>query len=68
MPEKESEVWQEDYFKDLPEMKPINERVIKNIRKNIYKFSGSTRVAMGLIWSTKKWEKFRKKILNTPLP
>ncbi len=68
MPEKKLEVWQEDFFKDIPYMGPIDKKFTRNVLKNIFKFSGSVRVSMGLIWTNKEWEKFRKRVLSKPLP
>ena len=33
-----------------------------------FKHRGSVRIAMGLFYTPEEWEKFRTKVLETPLP
>ncbi len=53
---------------DYPEMREVTEEMQIQAKKNSHRFRGSVRVANGMFRTTKEYEKWRKKVLKTPLP
>ena len=60
--------WDEVVFEDIPEPGPITEDVVKKVKVDSNKYRGSVRMASGRIWIDEEFEKYRREILNRPLP
>jgi len=53
---------------DFPDFIPVTQETIETTKRLSNKFRGSVRYATGRIWETKKYEEYRKKVIETPLP
>ena len=60
--------WREVVSCDFPSAKPISKTTIRLALNEGRRFRGSMRVATGRIWTDRAFERFRTKVLNTPLP
>lgn len=59
--------WDELLETDFPDIK-FTKETVKSAMKNSARYRGSVRFSLGLFWTDDEYEKYRKKVLNTPLP
>lgn len=60
--------WKELINVDFPQLGEITEETRLFTIKNALKFRGNVRISLGKFLTDSKYEQYRNKILNTPLP
>jgi hypothetical protein len=60
--------WNQVVYCDFPADKPVDRAAIDMTKNQSYRFRGSMRISTGRIWVNSEFEKYRRRILNTPLP
>jgi hypothetical protein len=60
--------WRDVLTADFPSMKPVTQNTVDLALKEGRRFRGSMRVSTGRIWTDRDFERFRTRVLNTPLP
>jgi len=60
--------WQDVLTDDFPTAKPVTQKAVDLALKEGRRFRGSMRVSTGRMWTDRDFERFRAKVLNTPLP
>jgi hypothetical protein len=60
--------WRNVLTTDFPSAKPVTQKTVDLALKEGRRFRGSMRVSTGRIWTDQAFERFRAKVLNTPLP
>ncbi len=60
--------WRVVMTTDFPSAKPITQSTVDLALKEGRRFRGSMRVSTGRIWTDRAFERFRTKVLGTPLP
>ena len=59
--------WEEVVTADFPTVGSITQKTIFTTGKEAHRFRGSMRVSTGRIWESRAYEKYRAKVLNSPL-
>jgi hypothetical protein len=60
--------WREVVMVDFPPSGPITRKSVALALKEGSRFRGSMRVSTGRVWTDREFEKYREKVLSTPLP
>jgi hypothetical protein len=60
--------WRDVLNVDFPESRPVTKSTVSLAKKEGRRFRGSMRVSTGRIWTERNYEKFRQRVLSTPLP
>jgi len=60
--------WRDVLTIDFPKAATITQKTVDLALKEGRRFRGSMRVSTGRIWTDRAFERFRAKVLNTPLP
>lgn len=60
--------WRDVLTSDFPSAKPVTQKTVDLALQEGRRFRGSMRVSTGRIWTDRAFERFRAKVLNTPLP
>ena len=60
--------WHDVLTSDFPSATPVTRKTVDLALKEGRRFRGSMRVSTGRIWTDRAFERFRAKVLNTPLP
>ena len=60
--------WIEVIDEEMPQLGAITEKARERILENAAHFRGSMRISTGRFWTDAEYQKYREKVLNTPLP
>lgn len=60
--------WRDVLNVDFPKSRSVTRNTVALAKQEGRRFRGSMRVSTGRIWTGRDYEKFRKRVLNTPLP
>ena len=60
--------WRDVLMADFPSAKPVTQKTVNLTLQEGRRFRGSMRISTGRIWADRAFERFRAKVLNTPLP
>ena len=60
--------WKEALDAKLPDHGPITEEMVECAANQARRYRGSTRIALGKIWTDEDFEKRRCEVLRMPLP
>lgn len=60
--------WRDVITLDFPKTGAITKETVGLIKQESLRFRGNMRMATGRIWEDEAFEKYRRKVLSTPLP
>lgn len=60
--------WRDVLTADFPRGRPVTRKTVGIATEEGKRFRGSMRVSTGRIWTELNFEKYRQRVLNTPLP
>jgi len=59
--------WQEIIEEDFPKAAPVTDETLRAIEEKRHLYRGGCRIFTGRVWKNASFERYRRKILGTPL-
>jgi len=53
---------------DFPERGPITQKTVEETKRLSSKFRGNVRISTGRIYTDEEYQRYRQRVLGTPLP
>lgn len=65
----ESDDWWIDWIDvDFPKRGPITQKTVEETQKFSTRFRGNVRISTGRIYTDEEYQRYRRRVLDTPLP